>query len=71
MSASLKEVKSQMKFIKELVKRLDEDIDSGEISGRAYMGTDNYKPSRVRDDVARIRRELTTLSKMTEWRWKE
>lgn len=69
MSATLKDVKSQMKFIKELVNRLDEDIQSGETSGRAYMGCDKYKPSRIRDDVARIRRELTTLSKMTEWRW--
>lgn len=67
MSASLKDVKKQMDFILELTKRLDADIKSGEKSSSAFT---DYKPSRVREDVARIRRELNTLSKMTEWEWK-
>ncbi len=66
MRASMKDLKKQMDFILELTKRLDADIKHGEMSSIAFA---DYKPSRVREDVARIRRELNTLSKMTEWRW--
>lgn len=63
MRASDDEIHAQGEFIKNLFDRLDADV-------RKYTnrGFENY-PTRIQNDVIRLRRELNTLRKMFDWDW--
>jgi hypothetical protein len=58
-------IKSQSKFCKELMTRLDDDIQK---SGHGtYSGMSNY--TQKQNDIVRIRRELNALAKLLDpWR---
>ena len=54
------DIKAQMKFCTELVRRLDKEIQNS--GAGLWSGMENH--IRKQDDIKRIRRELLTLSKM-------
>lgn len=56
---NIKQIKDQSAFILTLVKKLTEDISRAELT---YDGIKDY--TRKREDIRRIRRELTELSHM-------
>lgn len=63
-----KNIKSQSKFCKELMTRLDDDIQK---SGHGtYSGMSNH--TQKQNDIIRIRRELNALAKLLDpWRKEE
>ena len=52
--------KKQSKFCLDLMVKLNQEINK-----------DLIKPSVIKDDIKRLRRELTELSKMFEWDYRE
>ena len=62
------DIKKQMKFCKELVLRLDKEIQSEKPQGRFFIGMENR--ARKQEDIKRIRREFLLLGKMLNPYWR-
>ena len=66
MNDNRKEVKKQSDFCKELMNRLADSVDKN-IKANFYYGIHNH--SQMINDIIRLRRELSELSKMLKPEW--
>lgn len=62
MADNRKQAKEQIKFCKELMKRLAESFDENIDMDSSWWGIRNH--SQISNDIIRLRRELNTLNKL-------